>query len=285
MQKLLSHIGPLVKDELAEGLVAAERRWEQKLDTKLEQMEVRQQRDYDDLESQIRELNERMDKTEDKHTESKTCIDNASKALEVAEKEASGSAAPRKLILGSDGDRVDLSIVHISAGGTVISHAQTQKLVATIASQAGLLPQHFKVSPEVDSRRFTVQFDGPGDTPSRRVTKFLQCQRTPEGKWAEHFVGGTKVFIDPDRSRNDRRRIFGLKQALAIFQDKLPSHDTYKVNKEFKIKANKQTLAVVEIEDGELTLKVAKKAEELGLVTADAKEAFLAATSDQTEWV
>ena len=50
-------------------------------------------------------------------------------------------------------------------------------------------------------------------------------------------------------------------------------------------KNTKHTLAVVELDDGELNIKFAKKAEELGLNITEAKEAFHAATSDQTEWV
>ena len=177
--------------------------------------------------------------------------------------------------------------VHVSAGGVLLDFTKTKELVAEIAAEAGLLQQHYKLLPETTAKRYTVQFQGLGDTAGRRATKFLECQKTADGTWVERSVSGTKVYIDPDRSKNERRKIYGLKQALTVFNDNLPCVDVYKFNREFKIKAKstKHTLAVVEIEDGELSVKFSKKAEELGLDIAIAREAFLAATTDQTEWV
>ena len=287
MQRLLASIGPIVKDELADGIEAAEKRWEKKVDCKLAQFEEKQQKDYEDLDNKLKELNARFDNSETKQKEVKVQVLEVSKALEVAEKVASGAAAPRRLTIGNDGDKVDLSIVHVSAGGVQLDFTKTKELVASIAAEAGLLPQHFKLTPQTTSKRYTVQFEGLGDTASRRATKFLECQKTSDGTWVERTVAGTKVYIDPDRSKNERRKNYGLKQAINIFNDNLPCVEVYKFNREFKVKSktSKHTLAVVEIEDGELSIKFSKKAEELGLDIATARDAFLAATTDQTEWV
>jgi len=220
---LFAEIRAEVNQQLNAGLAAVEARFNAGIGKQLAAMEAESNRRLTEHELLLADVRARVGRLEDERVGLQRTLTALSAGLAAAE--APASQVPIVVDTTQFDREIDTTILKVRAAEVVAKVAVQAFFSDMVQRELGLDGAAVVVEGDAVSKFFTAKFKGNGGLAEGRVRKFVQLQRSVDGKWRTFTVPdehGTarQIFIDGDKNKKQIRTEVVTKKLCQILATK-----------------------------------------------------------------